>query len=100
MNKMITTMLWVLAFIVFFFYIADTKITFNPFSFKCENLIGAFGWILLVVAFIMIQVKPIESANLNGYEEGYKHGIDDGFEAASTSFKEVLEKKIKQQQQE
>ncbi len=60
----------IIIILVVFFYIGETKITFNPFSFKIENWQALVGWVLLIIGFSMVQYKSLEKAELRGYKQG------------------------------
>ena len=64
--------------VICFFWLADTTITFSPFTFKCERPWHAVGMFMLIIG--------IAITNVSAYNRGYKKGANDGV----TEFKDAL----------
>ena len=62
----------ILLSIILFLFLADTKITFSPFSFKCLHLMKAFGWVVVTVGISLI----VADASKTRYNEGVKNGAE------------------------
>ena len=66
--------------VICFFWLADTTITFSPFTFKCEKLWHAIGMFMLIIG--------VTITNVSAYNRGYKKGAKD--------FKEEIIKMIEE----
>ena len=64
---------------ILFFYMADTTITFSPFSFKVERLSFAFGWLFLSVGIVLMQINT------------YNRGVHDGAKAMRDAVVEYID---------
>jgi hypothetical protein len=64
--------------VICFFWLADTTITFSPFTFKCERPWHAIGMFMLIIG--------VAITNGSAYNRGYQKGATDGV----TEFKDAL----------
>ena len=71
-----------------FFWLADTTITFSPFTFKCERIWHAVGMFMLIIG--------VAITNGNAYRKGKEEGIK---LAGETIVKMIEEMSIKSDQQ-
>jgi hypothetical protein len=75
--------------ILVFLFLADTKITFSPFSFKCLHLMKASGWIIVVIGISLI----VADASRDRYEKGVKDGSAYTIKEIDRVFQEAVKKK-------
>jgi amino acid transporter len=53
--------------VICFFWLANTTITFSPFTFKCERPWHAIGMFMIIIG--------VAITNYNAYRKGTEHGI-------------------------
>lgn len=66
LNKMKELIVYLVILVILFLFIADTRITFSPFSFKILHLWKAIGWITVAIGVIMIT----KDAEITAYKKG------------------------------
>lgn len=77
------------------FYIGDTKITFNPFSFRMD-WIAVTGWLLLIIGISMLQHRSLQKAEIKGYQQGTRDMADSLTEHLTQASEQLKrDKKIK-----
>ena len=55
-----------LILVVMFLFLADTKVTFSPFTFKMLHLWKAIGWITIALGVFMVS----KDAEITAYKKG------------------------------
>lgn len=70
---MLGTIFSVIVIIVCFLFLADTTITFSPFSIKFEKLYYAIGWFLIFGGVIVIRQGEYKA----GLQRGVKIAIEE-----------------------
>ena len=80
------TAFWIVIIIAMAAYMADTKITFKPFSIT-------FGRLWFLVAYVLF-VGGAFCLRLQYYFEGYKEGLRRGVEIHQEAIEEVERQKI------
>jgi len=55
-----------LILVIMFLFLADTKVTFSPFTFKMFHLWKAVGWITIAVGVFMVS----KDAEITAYKKG------------------------------
>jgi hypothetical protein len=55
--------------VILFLFLADTKITFSPFTFKVFHLWKAIGWVTVAIGVIMITKDAENTAYKKGSTE-------------------------------
>lgn len=68
-----------------FFWLADTVITFSPFTFECKRLWHAVGMFMLIIG--------VAITNGSAYNRGYTKGAADGATALKDAVIKMLEDK-------
>lgn len=71
--------------VICFFWLADTTITFSPFTFKWEKPWHAVGMFMLIIG--------VTVTNVSAFNRGYKKGSTEGV----TAFKDALIEMIEEQ---
>jgi hypothetical protein len=69
--------------IICFFWLADTTITFSPFTFECKRIWHAVGMFAVVIGIAIM--------NGSAYNKGYKKGTERGVELYHDALMEKLQ---------
>lgn len=71
---------------VLFLFLADTKITFSPFAFKCAHWMKAVGWVIIAIGVAFV----VSDASEAKYAQGLKDGSDYTVKELEKSIKEAI----------
>ena len=58
--------IYLVILVVMFLFLADTKVTFSPFTFKMHHTWKAVGWITIVLGVFMVS----KDAEITAYKKG------------------------------
>ena len=77
MKDLIELFGYILLTIIMFFFLADTKISFSPFSIKCYHIMKAIGWITIIVGISLVIADTSKTRYKQGVEDGAKYATDE-----------------------